>query len=53
MAANKLTDDQQKKAETGEELSERELDHVVGGAPDIFLQIKDTGNSTSETEENP
>jgi len=53
MATNKLTDGQQKQAQTGEELSERELKHVVGGAPDLFLQIKDTGNSASETEQNP
>jgi bacteriocin-like protein len=53
MATNNLTDDQQKQAETGEELSERELEHVVGGAVDAFLQFTQTNAPSSETEEKP
>jgi bacteriocin-like protein len=46
---NNVTDDRQKQAETGEELSEQELKQVVGGAFDAFLQLQ----GTSEPEEKP
>jgi len=53
MATNNLTDDQRKQAETGEELSERELTQVVGGAIDAFLQINSPDPSKNETEDKP
>ena len=53
MATNNLTDDQPKRAETGEELHDQELGQVVGGAVDAFLQFNSTNPSNTETTDKP